>query len=307
MSDSILLLHEHLAPLAAAFGATPAHRGWEPLPPGGESDIRAIVMGGEFPLDRALAERLPKLGLIACIGAGYDGVDVAWARGRGLEVTHAPQVNASDVADHALGLVLASRRGILVGDRALRTGGWTRESRIITRGVGGQRVGVVGLGAIGVAVARRCEACEMSVSWWGPREKPDARWARADSLQALASASDVLVVCARAEESNRGLISREVLEALGPKALLVNVSRGQVVDEAALIEALRTGTLGAAALDVFAEEPTPAELWADVPNTVLTPHMAGSTAGAVQTMVRLLVENVSLFLAGQPVRTPVPG
>src|SRR5690606_12743223 len=136
-----------------------------------------------------------------------------------------------------------------------------------------QRLGVVGLGAIGESVARRAEALRMDVSWWGPREK-DARWPRANSLLELARNSDVLVVACRADEDNRGLISAEVIDALGPQGLLVNVARGQLVDEGALIAALRSGRLGQAALDVFAEEPTDAARWADVPNTVLTPHTA---------------------------------
>ncbi|MNE32498.1 Glycerate dehydrogenase [compost metagenome] len=146
----------------------------------------------------------------------------------------------------------------------------------------------------------------MDVRWWGPREK-DAAWPRADSLIDLARHSDVLVVACRADESNRGLISAEVIEALGPSGLLVNVARGQLVDEEALIAALRDGRLGGAALDVFAEEPTDAARWADVPNTVLTPHTGGATTEAVQGMLMLLLQNLAAHFAGEPLKTPVTG
>lgn len=144
----------------------------------------------------------------------------------------------------------------------------------------------------------------MEVAWWGPREKPGAPWPRAASLLDLARKSDVLAVCCRADETSRGLVSQDVLEALGPEGLLVNVSRGQVVDEDALVAALRAGRLGGAALDVFAEEPTAPGRWADVPNTILTPHTAGATTEAVQRMVALLVANLQAFFAGEPVKTP---
>ncbi|MFP5296840.1 MAG: NAD(P)-dependent oxidoreductase, partial [Alphaproteobacteria bacterium] len=140
--------------------------------------------------------------------------------------------------------------------------------------------------------------------WWGPREK-EAPWPRASTLLELARDSDVLVVACRADESNRGLISREVIEALGPQGLLVNVARGQLVDEDALIAALRAGRLGQAALDVFEDEPTDPARWADVPNTVLTPHTGGATTEAVQGMLMLLLENLQAAFSGAPLKTPV--
>ena len=139
----------------------------------------------------------------------------------------------------------------------------------------------------------------MQVAWWGPNAKPDAPWPRADTLVALASDSDILVVAARAHPGNVGLISADVIAALGPQGLLVNVARGQLIDEDAAIAALRAGTLGGAALDVYETEPTPAERWADVPNTVLTPHTAGATQQAVQKMAGMLVANLAAFFAGE--------
>ncbi len=280
-------------------------RFWEGPPIEAVDVIRALVVAGEFPVDKALAEALPKLGLIACFTAGYDGVDVVWARGRGLQVSHSPGVNHEDAADHAMGLILASWRKIAAGDRMLRAGGWKPHEKMSSPSLTGRRVGIVGLGDIGVAVARRCEAFGMSVSWWGPREKPDAPWPRASGLKALAAASDILVVACRATPESRGLISAEIIDAVGAESLLVNVSRGQVVDEDALIAALKAGRLGAAALDVYTQEPTPPERWADVPNTVLTPHTAGATSAAVPKMVALTRENLRRFFAGEPLANPV--
>ena len=302
---ALLIMQRHLAPLTAFLeGSYDVYRFWEGPPIEAAHDIGALVVAGEFPLDKRLIESLPGLKLIACFTSGYDGIDVDWCRARNLPVTHAPGVNHEDVADHAIGLILAARRQIAAGDRALRAGGWTADSKMITPSLGGQRVGVVGLGAIGEAVARRAEALRMTVGWWGPREK-EAPWPRAASLIALARESDILVVACRADESNRGLISAEVIEALGPQGLLVNVARGQLVDEAALIAALKAGRLGQAALDVFEEEPTDAARWADAPNTVLTPHTGGATTEAVQAMLMLLLENLRAAFAGEPLKTPV--
>ncbi len=302
---AVLIMQRHLAPLSPILeSAYDVYRFWEGPPIEAAHDIRALVVAGEAPLDKALIEQLPALDLIACFTSGYDGIDVDWCRERGLPVTHAPGVNHEDVADHALGLILAARRQIVSGDRQVRSGDWTAETRTLTPSVRGQKVGVVGLGAIGKAVAARCAPFRMEVAWWGPRPR-DAEWPRAESLLSLAKQSDILVVACKADETNRGLISREVLEALGPDGLLINVPRGQVIDEDALIAALKSGALGQAALDVFAEEPTDPNRWADVPNMVLTPHTAGATTAGVQGMLMLLMQNLQAHFAGEPLKTPV--
>ncbi|MDZ4364083.1 2-hydroxyacid dehydrogenase [Brevundimonas sp.] len=304
-TPAILIMQPHLAPLTAVLeGAFTVHRFWEGPPVEAAAEIGAMVVAGEYPLDKALIERLPKLKLIACFTSGYDGIDVAWCQSRGLAVTHAPGVNHEDVADHALGLILAARRMIVSGDAQVRSGAWTAETRTITPSLKDQRLGIVGLGAIGEAVARRAETFRMSVTWWGPREKP-AAWPRADSLIALARDSDILVLACKADETNRGLISGAVIDALGPQGLLVNVARGQLVDEDDLITALTSGRLGQAALDVFETEPTPAARWSGVPNLVLTPHTGGATTAGVQGMLMLLFQNLQAAFADQPLVTPV--
>jgi len=293
-----------LEPMLQAKGFATA-RAWE-LSDAEHPDVRAIVHGGEFILEAAFLETLPALGLIACVSVGYDGVDVSWCRARGIEVTHARGLNAEDVADHAIGLMLAAWRDIPALDRVVREGRWRHEDRLRPQAsLGGRTLGVVGLGHIGAAVARRAEALRMKVQWWGPRAK-EAPWARAPSVLDLARASDVLVVAARAEPSNRGLISAEVIEAVGPAGLIVNVGRGSLIDEDALVAALKNGRLWRAALDVFAEEPTPPERWADVPNAVLSPHHAGSSQEAIPLMIGQAIENVERFLAGKVLLSPVP-
>lgn len=302
---AVLIMQRHLAPVTTFLESLcTVYRFWEGPPLEAQADVRVMIVAGEFALDKPLIERLPNLELIACFTSGHDGIDVAWCRARGLAVTHAPGVNSEDVADHAVGLMLASRRCILSGDHAVRSGEWRLDERLMTPSMKDQRLGVVGMGAIGEAVARRVEPMRMAVGWWGPRQKPSA-WPRADSLLDLARDSDILLVAARADETNRGLISVEVIEALGPSGLLVNVARGPLIDEDALIAALKDGRLGQAALDVFLDEPTDPDRWADVPNTVLTPHTAGATTEAVQGMLRLLIQNLQAQFDGEPLRTPI--
>ncbi len=309
MSDkpALLIMQPHLAFLGPVLEPDYAvWRFWEGPPLEATAVIEALVIAGEFPVDKALAEALPKLRLIACFTAGYDGVDLAWARGRGLQVTHSPGVNSEDTADHAMGLILAAWRRIAEGDRMVRAAAWRPNEKLVTASLKGRRLGIVGLGAIGVALAERAQAFGLEIAWWGPRDKPDAPWPRVERLIDLAKGSDILVVTARANAETRGLVTREIIEAVGPEGLLVNVSRGQLVDEDALIAALRDGRLGMAALDVYQTEPTPAERWRDAPNVVLTPHTGGATTAAVPRMIALTRENLRRFFAGEDVVNPVP-
>jgi lactate dehydrogenase-like 2-hydroxyacid dehydrogenase len=269
-------------------------------------EVEAIIHAGEVVLDPDLIEALPKLKLIACVSVGYDGINVPHARARGIEVTHARWLNAPDVADFAVGLMIAAFRGIVAGHEQVMSGGWERREPLRPFGsLTGKAVGVVGLGHIGAAIARRAEAMDMKVGWWGPRAK-DAPWPMAGSLLALAEASDVLIVACRADETNKAMIGAEVMAALGKRGLLVNISRGSVVDEDALIAALHAKTLGMAALDVFWREPTPAGRWTGVPNLIVTPHLAGSSAETVVRLVGQAMENLRRHFAGEPLLSPAP-
>lgn len=304
----VLLSHEMLSPMAQALesqGYRVARR-WT-LSQEEAVQVQAIVHAGEIALPADFLLSLPKLKLIACVSVGYDGVDVPWCRSHGIEVTHARGLNAEDVADHAVGLMIAGWRNIVAGDRMVRDGRWNNADRMGPRpGLRGKRVGIMGLGHIGEAVAKRAEAFGMTVAWWGPNPKPDAGWPRAESLVALATESDILVIACRADASNRKAVSAEVIEAVGARGMIVNVARGSIVDEDALIAALKDKRLGRAGLDVFEEEPTPADRWADVPNVVLTPHSAGGTVDSLPLMLGQTYDNLRQFFAGEPLLSPVP-
>jgi lactate dehydrogenase-like 2-hydroxyacid dehydrogenase len=304
----VLICYDLLAPMRGALEAQGYEvlLGWE-MTPEQAGTVQAIAHAGEYHLSHDYLKSLPKLGLIANVSAGYDGVDVPWCRANGIEVTHSAGLNADDVADQAIGLLIAGWRNIVAGDAAVRGGRWNNAERLTPGpGLKSRRLGVMGLGHIGEAVAVRAQAFGMQVAWWGPNPKPQARWPRADSLLALATDSDILVVACRADVSNQKAVSAQVIEAVGPKGMIVNVSRGSVVDEDALIAALKSGKLGRAGLDVFAQEPTPAERWADVPNAVLTPHTAGGTTDSLPLMFAQTFDNLRRHFAGEPVSSPAP-
>jgi hydroxypyruvate reductase len=264
--------------------------------------IEVIVTGGE--LGSTLLKALPNLKLVACFSTGYEGIDTGELRARGIALTTAAGVNAHDVADHAIALMLAWWHGIPTADRTVREGRW-REALAPRPSLRGKRAGIVGLGRVGLQIARRAEVLGLSVSWWGPREQPGTGFPRAQSLLALSRDSDILIVASRAAPANTGQIDREILAALGPNGLLVNVSRGLLVDEAALIEALERGTIAGAALDVFTQEPPDGQLWTRFRNVVLSPHIAGYTRDAGIAMFGQLRENIRRHFAGEPLLTPV--
>jgi len=293
------MLHEGLSkPLDAmadsAFtivGPWLAEQGWDAwLDAGNGHGIRAAITAGADPFDRALLDRLPDLKEIIVFGAGHEGVDTAYASERGIRINAAGATHAGDVADHAVGMILASRRRLFDGDRWVREGRWLQSRITPSRSMYGTRVGIVGLGNIGRAIAERLDAFGCRTRWWGRADKPGLPWPRVESLEELAAGSDVLAVAIYAHDSTRGLISREIIEALGPEGCLVNVSRGFVVDEPALIAALKDGRLGQAALDVFADEPEDGRRWQGIPNTILTPHSAGDTRESFMALCHRAVE-----------------
>lgn len=265
--------------------------------------IRTIVTGGDA-LDRALVDALPNLGLVACFSTGYAGIDHAHLARRGIPLTTAAGVNARDVADHAIALFLALWHDIPKNDRAVRAGLWRGGMRP-RPSLRGKNAGIVGLGRIGHDIADRAAALGMNVRWWGPRPKPEAGYPRAESLVDLARGCDVLFIASLAVPENAGQIDSAIIDALGPTGMLVNVSRGFLIDEPALIAALRGGAISGAALDVFAEEPTDPALWADLDNVVLAPHLAGYTREAGANMIGQLRENVRRFFAGEALLSPV--
>ena len=267
--------------------------------------IRAIVVGGQAPAGADLFARLPKLEIAANFGVGYDTIDVEAATKRGIVVTNTPDVLTEEVADLTLGLLLATIRRIPQADRYLRDGKWPRASFPLTASLRERRIGIVGLGRIGRAIAKRLEGFGVQIAYHGRRRQPDVPYAYHDSLVGLAQACDVLIVVAPGNADTKALVNAEILAALGPEGVLINVARGSLVDEAALIAALQKGTILAAGLDVFAEEPCVPEALIGLDNTVLLPHVGSASHHTRRMMGDLVVQNLKSWFAGKGPVTPV--
>lgn len=266
---------------------------------------RTIATNGHAPLDAAMIEAMPNLELVSCSSAGFESFDLAALAKRGIALTNTSQALCDDVADTAIMLMLAARRSLVAADAYTRSGDWATKGPFpLQRSLKGRKLGIVGLGTIGQAIARRGEAMGLQVSYWNRRKK-DAPWRFVPDLVELARESDNLIVIVAGGEGTRGLISAEVMEALGPEGLLVNVARGSVVDEPAMIAALSSGKLGHAALDVYASEPNPDPALTALPNTTLFPHHASGTVETRDAMAQLLVDNLKAHYAGKPLLSPV--
>jgi lactate dehydrogenase-like 2-hydroxyacid dehydrogenase len=268
--------------------------------------VRGVVTTGSIGITAARVALLPAVEIIAVNGIGVDAVAFDAIRPRAIAVTNTPGVLTDDVADLALTLLLAAARRLPALDRYVRAGDWERKVALApSRSLRGKVAGIFGFGRIGQAIALRLAAFGMELRYYQPTAVADTGVARSDSLLALARESDYLIVCAPGGAATRHIIGAEVMAALGPDGTLVNIARGSLVDEAALIAALQGGQLGAAALDVFADEPNvPAALRA-LDNVVLTPHVASLTVETRHAMGQLVVDNLVAHFAGKPLLTPV--
>ena len=279
------------------------------LDPAIAAEVRALVTVGIMETSAELMDFLPNLALISCLGSGYEGVDIAAAMQRGIMVTHSPAANAGAVAELAMALLLAANRQILAADKFVREGLWRRNALAgipVARGLEGCRIGIYGYGAIGAKIAARCAAFEAEIAYHSRSEKPDVGYDFHQTLQSLADWADILMVAVRADASNRHAVDANVMRALGPEGILVNISRGSVVDEAALIALLRSGELGGAGLDVFEHEPMVPDALKAVPQVVMTPHLGGATRQARAAMEDLVLANITAFFAGRAVPAPIP-
>ena len=296
------------ASLAASFTV---HRldGHAPLSSLGSAlgSIRGIARGGHFDVPRTLMEQLPKLEIVANFGVGYDGIDLKYAAERGVIVTNTPDVLTEEVADTALGLLLMTVRELSAAERHLRDGKWPRGNyRLTPTTMRDRTVGIAGLGRIGLAIARRLDAMQVPVVYHARHPRPGVAYRYYASLAAMAADVDTMMVVLPGNASTRHAVDAGVLQALGPNGILINIGRGSVVDEAALIAALKDGTIMAAGLDVFENEPrVPADLMA-LPNAVLLPHVGSASVYTRDAMGQLMFDNlVSWFEKGTPI-TPVP-
>jgi hydroxypyruvate reductase len=276
------------------------------VPEAARGRIRAIATRAAIGVAPELIEALPALEIVAIYGVGTDKVDLEHARAHGVRVTNTPDVLTDDVADMALGLMLATLRRLCVGDRFVRDGRWARKEALpLATKLTGKRLGILGLGRIGRAIARRAAAFDMVIAYTGRRAHDDVPYRFEPSLAALARDSDILVVAVAGGPDTRGLVNRDVLDALGPAGVLVNIARGTVVDEPALVEALRQGRLGGAGLDVFENEPHVPEALFGLEQVVLQPHQASATHETREAMGRLVLDNLAAHFAGRPLPTAV--
>jgi lactate dehydrogenase-like 2-hydroxyacid dehydrogenase len=270
------------------------------------SRIRGVAAFGHGRIDQPLMTQLPALEIVASFGVGYDQIDVQSAANRGVAVTNTPDVLTDEVADLAVGLLVATVRRLPQADRYLRSGRWREAQFPLSASLRGRTIGIVGLGRIGQAIARRCSAFGLEVAYHSRRQREDVNWRYYPSLVEMARDVDVLILSVPGGSGTSRLVDARVLDALGPNGILINVARGSVVDEPALIEALRQGKILAAGLDVFAAEPNvPSELIA-LDNVVLLPHLGSASVHTRKLMGQLVLDNLVHWFAGHGPLTPVP-
>ena len=267
--------------------------------------IRALATEANRGAKRELLTALSSLEIVSLFGVGLDLVDVDAVRERKLPLTNTPGVVGREVADLAIGMMLASTRQIIFADRFVRDGKWRQGPLPLGRSVHGKTMGIVGLGEIGRAIADRASAFGMHVCYHGPRRKPDAPYVYVADLVAMARQSDILMVACKGGPETRHLVSAAVIAALGPEGTLVNVARGSVVDEAALIAALNGGALGFAALDVFENSPNINAEFMTLPNLILQPHQGSAARETREAMGLQMVENLRAHFEGRPLLSPV--
>lgn len=276
------------------------------MPPEAINQIRAIAFRGHSALTSQTMDALPNLGVIANYGVGYDTIDVTHAAAKGIRVTNTPDVLTDDVADLAVGMVIARSRNIVGASDWVRSGNWAKNGPFgLQRKVAGKRVGIVGLGRIGRAIAERLHPFHMDIHYFARTQKDTPGWAHHTDIIALAKAVDILIVTLSGGPETINMICGETITALGPEGLLVNTSRGTTVDEAALLDALEGGVLGAAALDVFENEPNIDPRFLKLDNVLLQPHQSSGTIETRKVMGQLQRDNLAAYFAGKPLLTPV--
>jgi lactate dehydrogenase-like 2-hydroxyacid dehydrogenase len=310
---AILMTAPMQAGIAEALeGAFTLHRLWEQADPSAFLDqvgpaIRGLATSTLYGrIEDALLARLPALEIVASFGVGYDNVDVGAAAARGVIVTNTPGVLDEEVADLTVGLLLATLRRIPQADRFLRDGRWLEGAFPLSPTLRGRRIGILGLGSIGKAVARRLAAFDVAIAYHGRSRQAGVDYPYHATPERLAAACDVLIAIVPGGAGTQHLVDERVLAALGPDGVFVNVSRGSVTDEPALIAALQAGTILAAGLDVYADEPHVPQTLIDLPNVVLLPHIGSASVQTRAAMGRLLIDNLTGWFADRRPATPVP-
>jgi len=270
--------------------------------------VRALITAGGQVIPTFVLDTLPSLGAIICYGTGYDGVDLVEAKARNIVVGHSPAANAAAVADLAMALMLATTRRLLPADAYVRSGGWAgaKPSPSMRPGPGmtGRKIGIYGMGEIGRKLAARCAAFETEVGYHS-RNKHDVPYTYFASLAALAEWSDILLIAVRSGADTHHAVDAEILKKLGPQGTIVNIARGAVIDQAALVAALENNVIAGAGLDVYEKEPHAPDALTKLSNVVLTPHIGGHTIESHIAMQDCVIANLDAFFSGKPLRYPV--
>ncbi len=274
--------------------------------PGALGKVTALIGTGAAKVDKKLLTMLPNVRLIAICGASYDGVDVAAAKDKGIVITHTPGVLTDDVADFAMGLVLSIGRRIPQADKFVRNGDWVDDEFALVHKISGARIGMVGMGQIGRGIAKRAAAFDMRIAYTCRDAKADVPYAFYKTTTQLAAEVDYLVIAVPGSDDTKNMIGASVLQALGSKGYLINMARGSVVDQPALVQALKDKAIAGAALDVFWDEPIIDPELRRLPNVVLTPHIASATVETRQAMAALTLDNLQAFYERRALPTPVP-
>jgi lactate dehydrogenase-like 2-hydroxyacid dehydrogenase len=270
--------------------------------------VRAIAVSGPPALvDGPFMARYPRLEIVSSFGVGYDHIDAKWAGARGITVTNTPDVLTEEVADTAIGLLLCTAREFPQAERYVRAGKWVEANYPLSKAsLRDRTVGMVGLGRIGQAIARRLEAMRVPVAYHARRQVTDVSYRHYANLIDMARAVDVLMVITPGGAETKNLINAQVLEALGPDGILINMARGSVVDEGALIRALKAGKILSAGLDVYVNEPDVPKELLDMEHIVLFPHLGSASVQTRRAMEQLVVDNLLVWRQGKPPLTPVP-
>ncbi len=268
-------------------------------------DIRAIATRGDLGASAELIEALPNLEMIGCFGVGTDAINLTAAQARGVKVSNTPDVLTGDVADLAIALCLAVTRKIPDSDVFVRDGSWNSSTMPLTSRFFGKRMGIVGLGRIGMAIAKRASGFDMEISYHNRNKRLDVPYHYCETVEALAAQCDYLVAAVAGGAASKAMISSAALIALGPEGYFINIARGSVVDEAALLHSLENGVIKGAGLDVFLNEPKIDARFAKLNNVVLLPHIGSATLDTRKAMGKLVRDNLAAHFAGKPLLTPV--
>ncbi len=279
----------------------------ERVPAGIAEKIRGVAVTGQVPVNSAMLSKYPNVQIVSSFGVGYDHIDAKYAAEKGIIVTNTPDVLTEEVADVALGLFIATAREFIQADKYVRSGLWLTQGYPLTVGsLRDRKVGMVGMGRIGQAIARRLDASLLPVVYHSRNPAAGVDYQHYPNLVEMAKAVDTLIVITPGGPSTANIVNAEVMQALGPRGIIVNVARGSVIDEPALIQALKSGTILAAGLDVFAQEPkVPDELKA-LQNVVLLPHVGSASVVTRNAMDQMVVDNLKLWFGGKPILTPIP-